>query len=125
MQSLFDVRKQNRLNADTIRMSLLLSWISFRSIRSQMFFKSDVLKNFANFTGKHLCWSLNFIKKRLQHRRFPMKFAKFLRTPILQNTSCGCFFRFLHGFSVDDAIYLSSHYRQIFLFVSMLCKTLK
>ena len=26
-----------------------------------------------------------FIKKRLQHWRFPMKFAKFLRTPILKN----------------------------------------
>ena len=33
---------------------------------SQMFFKTDVLKNFTNFTGKHLCWS----KKRFQHRCF-------------------------------------------------------
>ena len=56
-----------------------------------MFFKIVVLKSFANFTGKHLSWSLfnmfagpqncNFIKKRLQHRAFPIKFAKFLRTP--------------------------------------------
>ena len=29
-----------------------------RSSRSQMFFKIYVLKHFANFTGKHLCWSL-------------------------------------------------------------------
>ena len=60
--------------------------------RSQMFFKIDVLKNFANFTGKHLCWSLFLIqlqawrvatlfKKRLQHSCFPVKFAKFFRTP--------------------------------------------
>ena len=28
-----------------------------RSSRSQMFFKIDVLKNLANFTGKHLCRS--------------------------------------------------------------------
>ena len=28
---------------------------------------------------------LNFIKKRLQHRSFPVKFAKFLRTPILKS----------------------------------------
>ena len=38
--------------------------------------------------GKHLCWSLlflNFIKKRLQHRYFPMKFAKFFRISILKN----------------------------------------
>ena len=46
-----------------------------------MFFKILVLKNFANFTGKHLCWSLffNFIKKRLQHKCFPVKFPNFFR----------------------------------------------
>ena len=30
----------------------------FRSNRSLMFFKISVLKNFATFTGKHLCWPL-------------------------------------------------------------------
>ena len=50
-----------------------------------------VFKNFTKFTGKHLCWSLffnkvsgleacNFIKKRLQHRCFPVNFVEFLRT---------------------------------------------
>ena len=34
-------------------------------------------------------WSL-FIKK-LWHRRFPANFAKFLKTPIFQNTSGSCF----------------------------------
>ena len=33
-----------------------------RSSRSQMFFKIGVLKNFALFTGKHLCWSLSLTK---------------------------------------------------------------
>ena len=49
-----------------------------------MFFKMGALKIFKNFTGKHLCWSLflvNFIKNRLRHRFFPVKFAKFLWTP--------------------------------------------
>ena len=57
-----------------------------------MYFRISVLKNFAMFAGKHLCWSLffnkytglkacNFIKKRLQHKFFPVKLAKFLRTP--------------------------------------------
>ena len=52
------------------------------------FFEKDVLKSFANFTGKHLFWSLffnkvtglracSFIKKRLQHRCVPVKLAKF------------------------------------------------
>ena len=40
--------------------------------------KKDVLKN------KGLQIS-NFIKKRLQHRCFPVRFAHFLRTPILKN----------------------------------------
>ena len=62
----------------------------FKSSRSQMFFKIVVLKMFVNFTGKHLCWRLfllkfqascNRIKKRLQHRCFPVKFAKFFKTP--------------------------------------------
>ena len=83
--------------------------------------KKKFLKNFANFTGKHLRWSLfleslgwslwgilriktperphwclsgvftvNFrpatlLKKILQHRCFPVRFAKFLRTPFLKN----------------------------------------
>ena len=71
-----------------------------RSSRLQMFF---ILKSFAKFTGKHLCWSLFlknlrveglqlYQKKRLQQRYFPVKFAKILRTPFLQNTSGECFF---------------------------------
>ena len=51
--------------------------------------KKGVLKGLANFTEKkNMCWSLqacNFIKNRLQHRCFPKKIAKFLRTPIFAN----------------------------------------
>ena len=43
--------------------------------------KIGVLKNFANFARKHLCWSLFWP----QHRCFPVRFEKFLRTPILKN----------------------------------------
>ena len=66
-----------------------------RSSRSQMFFKIDVLRNFAEFTGKHQLWSLFLIKlqtwrsaKRLQYKCFPVNIAKFLRAPLLQNTCC-------------------------------------
>ena len=34
-----------------------------------------------------------FIKMSLQHRCSPVKFAKFLRTPFLQKTSSGCFWK--------------------------------
>ena len=59
-------------------------------------------RNFSKFTGKHLCQSLFFnkvagltpflrsatlLKKRLWHRCLPVNFAKFLRTPFLQDTS--------------------------------------
>ena len=36
--------------------------LTYESSLSQMFFKIGVLKNFVNFTGKHLCWSLFLIK---------------------------------------------------------------
>ena len=55
----------------------------FRSSRPEMFCKKGVLRNFVQFTGKHLCQSLFFnkfaglrpailLKKRLLHRCFPV-----------------------------------------------------
>ena len=52
-----------------------------KSSLSQVFFNIGVLKHFENFTGKQLCWSV-FLSWR-QHGCFPVKFANFLRTPIL------------------------------------------
>ena len=64
----------------------------------KVFCKKRCFRNFAKFTGKHLCQSLFFnkvaslrlatvLKKRPWRRCFPMNFEKFLRTPILKNTS--------------------------------------
>ena len=36
------------------------SRLEFRSSHSQMFYRINVLNNFAKFTRKHLCWSLVF-----------------------------------------------------------------
>ena len=63
-----------------------------------MFYKKRVLRNYAKYTGKHLCQRLFFnkvaglrsatlLKKRLRHRCFPVNLVKFLRTNFLQNTS--------------------------------------
>ena len=68
------------------------------SSRSHMFFEIVVLKNFVNFTGKHLCWSLfltqfftNFIKNT-PTQVFSCEICKnFKNTFFLQNTSSGCF----------------------------------
>ena len=58
-----------------------------------MFFEKGILKNFAKFTGKYFCRNLKpetLLKKRLQHRPFPVNFAIFLRTYYLYNTSAAC-----------------------------------
>ena len=65
--------------------------IKHRSSHPDVFCKKGVLRNFAKFTGKHLCQSLYFnkvaslrpgtsFKKRLWHKCFPVNFAEFLRT---------------------------------------------
>ena len=41
-----------------------------------MFFKLDVLKNFANLTGKHLRWSLFQLKMLLKNRLWPAILSK-------------------------------------------------
>ena len=66
-----------------------------RNIHRRCSVRKGVLKNFSNFTGKHLCWSLflwsckhsacMFFKNRLQHKCFSVKFAKLLRIPVLRN----------------------------------------
>ena len=77
----------------------MFSWEIYEFLKQQnqppeVFCKKGVLKNFAIFTGKDLCWSLfyvcgvNFIKKKLQHRYFPVNITKYLGTPItLRNFS--------------------------------------
>ena len=52
----------------------------YRSNRPKCAAKKGVLNIFAKFTGNRLR-SATLLKKRLCHRCFPMKFAKFLRTP--------------------------------------------
>ena len=60
-----------------------------RSSHQRCSVKKGVLRNLAKFTGKHLCQSLcfNIKKEALAKKFFVVNFAKFLRTPVLQNTS--------------------------------------
>ena len=73
-----------------------------RSSHSQMFFGTGALQNFAML--EFLCNNVaglqahNFIKKRLQHRCFSVKFAKSLRASFLHNTSGGYFWKYLMNF---------------------------
>ena len=66
-----------------------------RSSHQRCSIKKGVLRNFAKFTGKHLCQSLflnkvaglTLLTKRLWHRCFPENFVKFPSTLSLQSTS--------------------------------------
>ena len=63
--------------------------VIFKKFNSQeVFCKTGVLKNFAKFTGEHLCWGLFFnnatglspatlLKRTLRHRCFPVNLAEF------------------------------------------------
>ena len=69
--------------------------------------RTGVLRNFAKFTGKHLCQVLFYnkvagpepatlLKKRLWHRCFPMNVAKFLRAPFHRTPMKDCFSTIQH-----------------------------
>ena len=74
---------------------------TIRSSRSQMIFeigvlevwnihrKTSVLESLFSKVVSLKAW--NFIKKKLQHRCFPVNIAKFLRKFYLKNTTGGCF----------------------------------
>ena len=62
--------------------------------------KNGVVRNFAKFTGKHLCQSLFFnkvaalspatlLKKRPWQRCFTVNFTNFLRTPFIYKSPVG------------------------------------
>ena len=81
-----------RLNKVSLVNIYNLIWNKYyRSSHQRCSIKIFVLKNFAKFTGKHLCQCLSFkvaglmpanlLKKRLWHRCFPVNFVKFLRKP--------------------------------------------
>ena len=71
----------------------------YRSSHSRNFFGTSALKNIAMlefiFNKVAGFQARNFIKKRLQHRCFSVKFAKSLRASFLQNIYGGCFWKYL------------------------------
>ena len=97
--------QSEKVYANLSQESLRNSSSSFRSSHWRCSKQNAVLKKFAIFSGKQLQWSLffskvvdlqgcNSIKKRLQHRCFSVKFAKFLRITFFLQSTCGsCFCR--------------------------------
>ena len=90
---------------------------ALRSSHQRCSVRKGVLRNFANFTGKHLCQSLFFNKvagNRPVPECFPMNFSKFLKAPFfLLNFSGGwfcvssfdlAFFIMILSFYVGDSV---------------------
>ena len=79
--------------------------IQIRSSLRRCSVKKGALKNFTNLTGKHLY--RRSIKMKPQHKCFPVKFAKFLRTPIYRTPPYDCFCKACRGESqVEDEKYI-------------------
>ena len=83
--------KFSRQHIKKISRTLRMSNYSIQKEPPEVFCKKAILKNFAKFTGKHLCQSLFFhkvaclrpatlVKTRLWHRCLLVNFAKFLKT---------------------------------------------
>ena len=70
------------------------NFIQNRSL--QMYFKIGVLKDFANFTGKHLCWSLFLIKV----------LTNFIKNSPIQVFSCEMWKNFKNTFSTEHLQWL-------------------
>ena len=102
----FNLMKQNLMWSDKFKILTpkwqllkILSNLKYycqiiRSSRPELFCKKVVLKNFAKFTEKHLCWSLfsskvadvrpaTLLKNKLRHRYFHLNFVKSLSNNFL------------------------------------------
>ena len=64
--------------------------LSIEAVPQRFSAKNMFLKITHNWL-KNSCAGNSFLIKRLRHRCFPMNFAKFLTTPFLESTCCGCF----------------------------------
>ena len=92
-----------------------------RSSHSQIFFKIGILKNFSNFTGKHLCrsffltklqtWGFQLYQKETPTQVFSCKIYK-----IFKNTSSGCFYLHFLIYIIYSLFYI------LFILIYQLCK---
>ena len=66
-----------------------------RSSHQMCFVHEGVLRNFAKFTGKHMCLlrPATLLKKRLRHQCFPVNFPRFLRRPLYRIPPNDLFYR--------------------------------
>ena len=68
------------------RYSTKQMFLKLRKIHKKTPLLESLFNKVTGFIKNFIKSSLNFIKKRLQHRYFPVNFAQFFKNPCLQNT---------------------------------------
>ena len=97
------VIQKKKLNNQKKKLRYSLFWEGQKKLNHQKqpprcSVKKGIPRNFAKFTGKHLCqrlffnkvtglWTATLLKRSLWYRCYSMNFAKFQRTSFSQNTS--------------------------------------
>ena len=71
-------------------------YLNHKKRHPNVFYNKVILKNFAKFIEKDLCWSL--LIKRLWHRCFPVNFTKYLRAHFYKRPPGKC----LLGITIKD-----------------------
>ena len=88
----------------------------FRSCCSQLFYKIGILKNFAKFTGKHLCCS-HFVTK-LQVSRLETLLRRYCSTGIFQWILCNFSKNLIYRTPPDNCPCWFLHFNQVFIYWS-------
>ena len=110
---------------------MILSDFDFEKQTPEVYYKKDVLKNFAKLTEKHLCQSPFFnkiaglrpaslLKKRLWHRYFPVNFAKFSKTTFFIEHLWWLLLNFEFFCHIDWLVYKSLLNNSFLIIVSIL-----
>ena len=87
-----------------VKLKLLQNWlqITFRSSHQRCSVKKTLLE-ISQDSQENTCAIVSLLKKKLWHRCFPVNFAKFLRTPFLQNISGRLLLHFQEKLHIDIA----------------------
>ena len=73
------------------RVVLFFLYFILRKQPQEMFCKKRCFKNFANFTGKHLCWSLFLLKRDSNSGVFQWNLWSFLEHLFWRTSADDCF----------------------------------
>ena len=100
-KKIIEKKKRQAWNClDSLNLQYYLLWLAFNYIKPQQKLQKQ------SFVHKNFMRACNFIKKRVQHRYFPVNLEKILKELFLQNTSSGCFWNYYSFFRLKNTFVL-------------------